>query len=318
MEENLPKPADGFVIPPGAHPASLPPSPPPPVRRVVRPVLIVRSSFVDILRPALGPLPPGPARHPLRAPAPGGGPRENGVKLLVVEDDPTTGEYLERGLRQHGFVVDLARTREEALRMAVLCPFDVGVFDVMLPDGSGLDLLAELRRRGVGFPVLFLSARGEVTDRLRGFELGADDYIAKPFAFAELVARVRAVARRNPSEPADGVLRVADLELDLARRLARRSGRRIDLTPKQFALLELFMRRPGHVLPRGLILDKVWGFGFESRSNALDVQIKALRDRVDRDFERALIHTVRGVGYVLEDRSAPSQDGSGDGERSGA
>ena len=236
------------------------------------------------------------------------------MKLLVVEDDPTTSEYLERGLRERGFVVDLARTWQEALRMAVLCPYDVGVFDVMLPDGSGFDLLAELRRRGASFPVLFLSARGEVTDRLRGFELGADDYLAKPFAFAELVARVRAVARRNPSEPADGVLRVADLELDTCRRIARRSGRRIELSPKQFALLELFMRRPGHVLPRGLILEKVWGFGFESRSNALDVQIKVLRDRVDRDFGHPLIHTARGVGYVLEDRagSGDPEDGPGD------
>lgn len=236
------------------------------------------------------------------------------MKLLVVEDDPTTGEYLVRGLRQHGFVVDLARTRGEALHMAALCAYDVGVFDVMLPDGSGLELLAELRRRGIAVPVLFLSARGEVTDRLRGFELGADDYLAKPFAFAELVARVRAVARRNPSEPADGVLRVADLELDLARRAARRGGRRIELSPKQFALLELFMRRPGHVLPRGLILEKVWGFGFESRSNALDVQIKALRDRVDRGFDRPLIHTVRGVGYVLEERSEDAEAPSAAGE----
>jgi DNA-binding response OmpR family regulator len=225
------------------------------------------------------------------------------MRVLVVEDDPTTREFLERGLRTHGILADLAGSCAEGLERALGTDSDVIVLDVMLPDGSGLELLEKLRARGVRRPTLFLSARGDVSDRLRGFELGADDYLAKPFALAELVARIRAVSRRR-DDPADSVLRVADLEVDLAGLCVRRSGRRIDLSVKQFALVELFARNVGHVLTRSLILERVWGYGFETRSNALDVQIKVLRDRFDREGDQRLIHTVRGVGYVMEPRAA--------------
>jgi two-component system copper resistance phosphate regulon response regulator CusR len=226
------------------------------------------------------------------------------VRILVVEDDPTTREFLERGLRTHGILADLASSCAEGLERALAVDSDVVVLDVMLPDGSGFDLLERLRARGVCRPTVFLSARGDVSDRLRGFELGADDYLAKPFALAELVARIRSVARRRIDEGTGNVLRVADLEVDPGGVCVRRAGRHIELSLKQFSLVELFARNVGLVLSRPLILERVWGYGFETRSNALDVQIKVLRDRLDRGYDTRLIHTVRGVGYVLEPRPA--------------
>lgn len=231
------------------------------------------------------------------------------MRVLVVEDDPRARELLGKGLAHQQFRVDLAETRAEGLERARSGAYDVLVLDVMLPDGDGFGLLEELREAGVATPVLFLSARGQVTDRLRGFKLGADDYLAKPFAFAELVARIRAVARRRPAEPGGEVLRVADVVLDPTRHQVTRAGRVLELSPRQFALLERFMRSPGVVFTRSMLIEEIWGFGFQTRSNVLDVQIKVLRDKIDRGFPVPLLRTVRGIGYALDDPGAGGHDG---------
>jgi DNA-binding response OmpR family regulator len=233
------------------------------------------------------------------------------MKILFVEDDPTTRQFIERGLARHGFVVDVAADGEEGLRRGLTGAYDLVVLDVMLPGRDGFELISDLRRRGIATPVLFVSARGEVSDRIRGLDLGADDYLPKPFAFAELVSRVRAIARRHLGEPPDRILRVADLCLDLNRLTARRGEQRIELSPRQFALLTYLMRNQGFVLSRTMITEKVWGYGFETQSNAIDVHITLLRRKIDRDFEPKLIHTVRGSGYVLEDRSHAPEHAAG-------
>jgi len=226
------------------------------------------------------------------------------MQILYVEDDPTTRQFVEKGLRRHGFDVDVAATGQEGLHLALGRAYDAVILDVALPDVEGFDVLARLRRAEIHSPVLFLSARGEAGDRIRGLNLGADDYLPKPFAFAELVARLRAVARRHLNEPDDGVLRVVDLILDTRRREVRRGEARIELSPKQFSLLEYLMRNASYVVSRDMIIEKVWGYGFASRSNAIDVHINVLRRKVDRDFQPKLIHTVRGIGYVLDERPA--------------
>jgi two-component system, OmpR family, copper resistance phosphate regulon response regulator CusR len=225
------------------------------------------------------------------------------MKILFVEDDPTTRELMEKGLCRRGYVVDMAEDGEEGLRRALSSQYDLAILDVMLPGHDGFWVVSEMRRAGLKTPVLFLSARAEVSDRVHGLDLGADDYLAKPFAFAELVSRVRAIGRRRLEEPPDRTLRVADLTLDLDRMVVHRGGCRIELAPKQLALLEFMMRNHGCVLSRSMILEKVWGWGFETRSNPIDVQVTWLRRKIDRDFEPKLLHTARGLGYVLEDRS---------------
>jgi len=226
------------------------------------------------------------------------------VKILYVEDDPVAREFVEKGLRSRGFVVDLASDVASGFDHALGGAYDLIILDVMLPDGEGFDLLRSLRKARVTTPTLFLSARGEVRDRIQGLDIGADDYLSKPFAFEELISRIRAIARRRNDEPVDGLLRVADLEMDIARHKTWRAGQSVELTPKQFTLLEYLLRNAGFPLSRSMIIEKVWGYGFESRSNAIDVQINYLRKRIDRDFEPKLIHTVKGVGYVLEVRDA--------------
>jgi DNA-binding response OmpR family regulator len=226
------------------------------------------------------------------------------MKVLVVEDDPATREFVERGLRRESLDVDLAPTLREGLARARGGMHDVYVIDVMLPDGEGFELLRRLREEGTRTPALFLSARGEITDRLRGFGLGGDDYLPKPFAFAELVARIRALARRRRGEDGEAVLEVGDLVVNVRGRSARRAGRFLDLSPRQFDLLSYLMRQRGRVVSRSMIAENVWGYGFETRSNAIDVQVKQLRDRMDRGYGERLIHTVRGLGYVLEARAA--------------
>lgn len=224
------------------------------------------------------------------------------MKILIVEDEPKTGDYLKQGLTEAGFVADLARDGWDGLELARSQPYDLLILDVMLPGLDGWRVLAEARRAGVTAPVLFLSARGEVEDRVRGLELGADDYLVKPFAFAELLARVRSLTRRGRAGLEPTTLGLADLELDLLRRRATRAGRRIDLTAKEFALLELLLRRQGEVLPRSLIASQVWDMNFDSDTNVIDVAVRRLRAKVDDDFPDKLIHTVRGMGYVLERR----------------
>lgn len=222
------------------------------------------------------------------------------MKILVVEDEPKTGDYLKQGLTEAGFVADLARDGWDGLHMAQADPYDLLILDVMLPGLNGWQVLEGLRRAGLETPVLFLTARDQVEDRVKGLELGADDYLVKPFAFAELLARVRTLLRRGRSGLEPTVLKVSDLELDLLRRRAHRAGKKIDLTAKEFTLLELLLRRQGEVLPRSLIASQVWDMNFDSDTNVIDVAVRRLRAKVDEGFEPRLIHTVRGMGYVLE------------------
>ena len=226
------------------------------------------------------------------------------MKILIVEDEPKTGEYLRQGLNEAGFVADLAATGSDGLHLALHGEYDLVILDVMLPELDGWQVLASLRRRGLEMPVLFLTARDQVEDRVKGLELGADDYLVKPFSFAELLARVRTILRRGRGSGLDSnVLRVDDLELDLLRRRVSRGGRRIDLTAKEFGLLELLMRRQGEVLPRSLIASQVWDMNFDSDTNVIEVAVRRLRLKVDDGQSIKLIQTVRGMGYVLEDRS---------------
>jgi len=221
------------------------------------------------------------------------------MKILIVEDEPKTGDYLRLGLGEAGFVVDLARDGVDGLHLAQNGEYDLIVLDVMLPSLDGWDLLHTLRCGGHGIPVLFLTARDQVEDRVRGLELGADDYLIKPFAFSELLARVRTLLRRGRTREPER-LRAADLELDLLRRRVTRAGQRIDLTAKEFALLALLLRRQGEVLPRSLIASQVWDMNFDSDTNVIEVAVRRLRAKVDDPFEPKLIRTVRGMGYVLE------------------
>lgn len=227
------------------------------------------------------------------------------MKVLIVEDEPKTGDYLRQGLSEAGFVVELARTGTDGLHLGLTGDYDLMILDVMLPGIEGWAVLETLRRAGKDTPALFLTARDEVEDRVKGLELGADDYLVKPFAFAELLARVRTVLRRGRSGTEPTTLAVADLELDLLRRRAVRAGHRIDLTAKEFSLLELLMRRQGEVLPRSLIASQVWDMNFDSDTNVIEVAVRRLRSKVDDPFDPRLIRTVRGMGYVLE---APEAD----------
>jgi two-component system copper resistance phosphate regulon response regulator CusR len=221
------------------------------------------------------------------------------MKILIVEDEQKTGDYLKQGLSEAGFVADLARDGVDGLHLALTGDYDLAVLDVMLPKLDGWQVLREIRRNGKQLPVLFLTARDQVEDRVKGLEFGADDYLVKPFAFSELLARVRALLRRGrTSEPE--LLQIADLELDLLRRRVTRAGKRIDLTAKEFALLELLLRRQGEVLPRSLIASQVWDMNFDSDTNVIEVAVRRLRAKIDDDFEPKLIRTVRGMGYVLE------------------
>ena len=222
------------------------------------------------------------------------------MKILVVEDEPKTGEYLRQGLTEAGFVVDLVRNGEDGLHAALSEAYDLAILDVMLPGMDGWSVLKGIRNSGRELPVLFLTARDEVDDRVRGLELGADAYLVKPFAFAELLARVRTLLRRGAKGKEAETLRAADLDLDLMRRRVTRAGKRIDLTAKEFALLELLLRRQGEVLPRSLIASQVWDMNFDSDTNVIEVAVKRLRAKVDDGFEPKLIRTVRGMGYVLE------------------
>jgi two-component system OmpR family response regulator len=220
------------------------------------------------------------------------------MRVLVVEDDATIGEFVRKGLEEAGFAADLLRDGREGLDRALAEPPDVAIVDVMLPGLSGLALVEALRARGVRTPVLFLSARRSVDDRVRGLQAGGDDYLTKPFAFAELLARVQALVRRSTgrAEPT----RLAAFEMDLLSREVRRAGRRIELRPKEFALLEYLLRNAGRVVSKTMILAHVYDYSFDPGTNMVDVLVHRLRERIDRDFEPKLLHTVRGMGYVLK------------------
>lgn len=222
------------------------------------------------------------------------------MKILIVEDEQKIGDYLKQGLTEAGFVVDLTRNGLDGHHLAMTEPYDVIILDIMLPDLDGWRIVQSLRQANRLVPVLFLTARDSVEDRVKGLELGADDYLVKPFAFAELLARVRTLLRRGTQPTSETTLKVADLELDLLRRRVMRGGQRIQLTAKEFSLLELLMRRRGEVLPRSLIASQVWDMNFDSDTNVIDVAIRRLRAKIDDGFEPKLIHTLRGMGYMLD------------------
>jgi two-component system copper resistance phosphate regulon response regulator CusR len=222
------------------------------------------------------------------------------MKILVVEDEAKTGNYLKQGLTEAGFIVDLARTGPDGLHLALTGDYGLAVLDVMLPGIDGWQVLQGLRQADKDMPVLFLTARDDVNDRVKGLELGADDYLVKPFAFSELLARVRTLLRRGMKSKMPEFLRAADLELDLKRRRVMRGGQRIDLTAKEFALLELLLSRRGEVLPRSLIASQIWDMNFDSDTNVIEVAMRRLRAKMDDGFEPRLIRTVRGMGYVLD------------------
>jgi two-component system copper resistance phosphate regulon response regulator CusR len=228
------------------------------------------------------------------------------MKILIVDDEKKTTAYLRKGLAENGFVVDVAHQGEDGLHQARTGSYDLIILDVMLPERDGWSLLAALRAQegtvnAAQTPVMFLTARDAVEDRVKGLELGGDDYLVKPFAFSELLARVRSVLRRGQGHANQRVL-VADLEVHLFGHKAARAGKRLDLTPKEFALLSLLARRSGEVLSRTLIAEQVWDMNFDSDTNVVDVHMRRLRSKVDDPFPQKLIHTVRGVGYVLEER----------------
>ena len=227
------------------------------------------------------------------------------MKLLVIEDEVKLAEYLRKGLTEEGYVVDVAHNGVDGLHLAMEGDFDLLVLDGMLPGIDGLGLLAALRL-SKQTPVLMLTARIRVEDRVKGLQGGADDYLVKPFAFSELVARIQVLLRRaRPAREPDGatVLGLSDLEMDLLRRKATRAGRRLDLTAKEFTLLALLLRRQGEVLSRTEIAEQVWDINFDSATNVIDVAVRRLRGKLDAPFERTLLHTVRGMGYVLEERA---------------
>jgi two-component system copper resistance phosphate regulon response regulator CusR len=223
------------------------------------------------------------------------------VKILIVEDERKTAAYLRKGLSESGFTVDIAADGEEGLYLGRTGDYDLIVLDVMLPERNGWSVLSEVRRSGKQVPILFLTARDAVEDRVKGLEGGADDYLTKPFAFAEFLARVRTLLRRGPNRQAD-TLRVSDLEIDFVQHRAVRAGKRLDLTPKEFSLLSLLARRKGEVLTRTVIAGQVWDMNFDSQTNVVDVHMRRLRAKVDDPFQHKLIQTVRGVGYVLEEQ----------------
>jgi len=227
------------------------------------------------------------------------------MRALIVEDDPTLAEFVAQGLREAGFAVDVSADGEAGLRAAVDGGFDVAVVDVMLPRRDGLALIEALRAKGIRTPVLFLSARRSVDDRVRGLQAGGDDYLVKPFAFAELVARVQALVRRATASAEPTRLSVGDVTLDLLTRRVERAGQALDLRPREFALLEYLMRHPGRVLSKTMILSHVWGYSFDPSTNVVDVLVSRLRDKLDRRFPVKLLHTVRGVGYVLRAGDVP-------------
>ena len=221
------------------------------------------------------------------------------MRALIIEDDATIADFVARGLRESGFAVDQAPDGEEGLEAALQQPYDVAIIDLMLPRRDGLAVIDELRRRGKTTPVLILSAHRSVDDRVRGLQAGGDDYLTKPFAFAELLARVQALVRRATRAPEPTTLTVGDLSLDLLTRRVARAAAAIELRPREFALLEYLMRNAGKVVSKTMILSHVWDYNFDPQTNIVDVLVSRLRDKIDRPFATKRLHTVRGVGYSL-------------------
>lgn len=222
------------------------------------------------------------------------------MRILVVEDERKIGDYLHKGLEEAGFVVQLSRNGLDGYHMAITETFDLIILDVMLPDIDGWQILQKLREAKDITPVLFLTAKDDLSDKVKGLEMGADDYLIKPFAFAELLARVRSLLRRGSRQVIPDILQVEDLIVDIPKRRATRGSTRITLTNKEFSLLELLVRRKGEVLPRSMIASQVWDMNFDSDTNVIDVAIRRLRAKIDDPFPTKLIHTVRGMGYKFD------------------
>ncbi len=222
------------------------------------------------------------------------------MRLLVIEDDRTIASFVVKGLEEAGFAVDHAEDGRKGLALALTEPYDAAVVDLMLPGRDGLSVIEEMRRRKIRTPVIILSAKRAVDDRVRGLQAGGDDYLVKPFAFSELLARVQALIRRSTGETQATRLVVGDLVLDLVTRRVERGGAPIDLRPREFALLEYLMRNAGRVVSKTMIMEHVWNYSFDPRTNVVDVLVFRLREKIDRTFEPKLIHTVRGIGYVLK------------------
>ena len=222
------------------------------------------------------------------------------MRVLVVEDDNKIASFVVNGLKQNGFAVDRCANGEEALILARTTPFDVAVVDLMLPKLDGLSLIGKLRSEGIQFPIIILSAKASVEDRVKGLHAGGDDYLTKPFAFSELLARVQALIRRSSSAPEPTRLTVGDLTLDLLSREVKRAGRTIELQAREFSLLEYLLRHPGRVVTKTMILEHIWDYSFDPQTNVVDVLVHRLRSKVDKDFPKKMIQTIRGVGYVIK------------------
>jgi len=223
------------------------------------------------------------------------------MRILLIEDDEKVGSLIARGLREEGFVVDRARDGEEGLRMGLKEHYDTAIVDIMLPKLDGLSLIEELRRQKVNTPILILSAKRSVDDRVRGLQTGSDDYLTKPFAFSELLARVQALIRRTSTVSEPNSLAVGDLSIDLITRVVKRGDKEIPLQPKEYALLEYLARNAGKVVSRTMIMEHVWDYNFDPMTNVVEARISKLRDKIDKDFDTKLLHTVWGAGYVLKE-----------------
>jgi len=223
------------------------------------------------------------------------------MRVLLVEDDKKIASFVEKGLKAAGFAVDHAADGEEGLHLALTEPYDAAVIDLMLPKTDGLTLIQTLRKNKINTPVIILSARGSLDDRVKGLQMGSDDYLTKPFAFSELLARIQALIRRSTGAAEPTRLSVGDLCLDLLTREVVRSGEKIDLQPLEFSLLEYLMRNAGRVVSKTMIMEHVWNYHFDPQTNVVEARISRLRDKIDKGFEKKLIHTIRGAGYVLKD-----------------
>ena len=222
------------------------------------------------------------------------------MRVLIVEDDQQIASFITKGLKQAGFAVDHVSDGEEGLQMAKLNPYDVMVIDIMLPGLDGFSVIEKLRSKGNTIPILVLSARGSLDDKLKGFQSGSDDYLTKPFSFSELQARVQALLRRTTRGQIKNVLEIGDLKMDLLSRKVSRGDREIELQPREFTLLEYLMRNAGNVVSKTMILEHVWDYHFDPQTNVVDVLVHRLRTKIDKDFQIKLLHTIRGVGYVLK------------------
>jgi two-component system OmpR family response regulator len=222
------------------------------------------------------------------------------MRILLVEDDLNIASFILKGLKEAGFAVDHAANGEDGLDLILNEPYDAAIIDIMLPKLDGLTLIEELRRKKINTPVIILSAKRSVDDRIKGLQTGGDDYLTKPFSFSELLARVEALIRRATRTTEPNRLHVGDLSMDLLTREIERAGKKIDLQPREFALLEYLMRSAGRVVSKTMILEHVWDYNFDPQTNVVDVLVCRLRDKVDRDFREKMIHTIRGVGYVLK------------------